>query len=196
MARPDPVFFVSLGCSKNLVDTENILGILKDRLYPIVSKVEEADTVIVNTCGFIQAAVEETIESILEMVEEKKKGNIRRLFVIGCFVQRYGYKLRRELPEVDGWLGTGEGYRIIELLEDPPRSPSRFFIKRPADLADHQTPRLRTTPVYTAYLKIAEGCSHRCSFCTIPALRGPLRSRGLESLCTEAAAMAESDSPQ
>ena len=174
------------------MDTENILGILKDRLYPIVSEVEEAETVIVNTCGFIQAAVEETIESILEMVEEKKKGNIRRIFVIGCFVQRYGYKLRRELPEVDGWLGTSDHYRILELLEGEQASPSHFIIGRPSNLADHQTPRLRTTPFYSAYLKIAEGCSHRCSFCTIPALRGPLRSRSLESLHTEAAMMAES----
>lgn len=174
------------------MDTENILGILKDRLFPIVSKVEEAETVIVNTCGFIQAAVEETIESILEMVEEKKKGNIRQLFVIGCFVQRYGYKLRRELPEVDGWLGTSDHYRILELLEGEQASPSHFIIGRPSNLADHQTPRLRTTPFYSAYLKIAEGCSHRCTFCTIPALRGPLRSRSLESLHTEAVMMAES----
>lgn len=170
------------------------MGILKERLYPIVSEVKAAETVIVNTCGFIQEAVEETIESILEMVEEKKKGNIRRLFVLGCFVQRYGYKLQRELPEVDGWLGTGDHYRIIELLEGEHASSSRFMIGRPSDsgLADHKTPRLRTTPFYSAYLKIAEGCSHRCSYCTIPALRGPLRSRSMESLHTEAAMMAES----
>jgi len=180
------IYLASLGCSKNLVDSENILGLFKSRNYPIVSDVNMADIVIINTCGFIQSAVEESIETVLDAVDRKKRGDIERVFVTGCFVQRYGYKLKRELPEVDGWLGTGEIMRIIELVESAKDNSSPFFIRKPDFLADHKTPRVQTTPIYSAYLKIAEGCSHRCSYCAIPGIRGPLRSRRIDSLIPEA----------
>ena len=188
MDSKEKVSLISLGCAKNLVDSENILGLLKAKDFHVESSLEKAGIVIINTCGFLQSAVEESVDTILEQVERKKRGELERLFVVGCFVQRYGYKLRGEIPEVDGWSGTGEIYRIIELLErrdDPDRHPL-FFIGRPTYLADHNTPRVFSTPFYSAYLKISEGCSHRCSFCTIPGLRGALRSRSMESLFIEA----------
>jgi ribosomal protein S12 methylthiotransferase len=191
MNSPKKVFLISLGCSKNLVDSENILGLLHDQGIRLAPSMEEADTAIINTCAFIQSAVEESIEIILEVANKKKSGEIERLFVVGCFVQRYGYKLLKEIPEVDGWLGTGEIYRISELIKNITDYPSPLFINKPTALADHTTPRLQTTPFFTAYLKIAEGCSHRCSFCTIPALRGPFRSRSPDSLAIEAKNMVD-----
>ena len=185
------VFLISLGCAKNLVDSENMLGLLQEAGYSVVPDVEDADVAIVNTCGFIQKAVEETIDTILGLAQYKRDGALERLLVAGCFVQRYGYKLKREIPEVDGWLGTGEFQRIPEILEEVARGSSPFFIDRPTYLADHTVPRTLTTPTYTAYLKIAEGCSHTCSYCTIPGLRGPLRSRTMHSLVAEVEKMAE-----
>ena len=178
-----------MGCAKNLVDSENILGLLKEQDFPIVSRLEEAEIAIVNTCGFIQPAVEESIDTILEVATHKKKGKLEKLFVAGCFVQRYGYQLRKEIPEVDGWLGTGELSKIVDILEEESGPSPSFFISRPTFLADHTVPRIRATPFYSAYLKIAEGCSHKCSYCTIPSLRGPFRSRGLASLISEAESM-------
>ena len=183
------VFLISLGCSKNLVDSENVLGLLKERGFSVVSSIDEAQISVINTCSFIQPAVEECIETILEVVTKKEKGELEKVFVIGCFVQRYGYKLRREIPEVDGWLGTGELFRITDLLEKESNISPPFFISRPTFLADHTTPRIQTTPFYSSYLKIAEGCSHRCSFCLIPLLRGRYRSRDLDSLIVEAEEM-------
>jgi len=165
--------------------------LLRDKGFQIVSRIREADVAIINTCGFIQPAVEESIDTILEVSDKKNSGKLERLFVVGCLVQRYGYKLRKEIPEVDGWLGTGEIEGILELLDEKSsRSPS-FFIRRPKYLADHTTPRFQTTPFYSAYLKIAEGCCHKCSYCTIPGLRGPFRSRNLDSLIIEAEGMIE-----
>ena len=183
-------FLISLGCAKNLVDSENILGFLNENNFSIVSRLEEAEIAIINTCAFIQSAVEESIDTILEVSALKTRGQLEKLFVVGCFVQRYGYKLKKEIIEVDGWLGTGEIHRIAELIGGKPHNPTSFFISRPTYLADHATPRTQTTPFYSAYLKIAEGCSHRCSFCTIPSLRGPYRSRKLESIIAEAKSLA------
>lgn len=191
MKSKQKVFLISLGCAKNLVDSENMLGLLQEAGYPVVSDVEGAEVAIVNTCGFIQKAVEETIDTILGLAEYRREGALERLIVAGCFVQRYGYKLRGEIPEVDGWLGTGEFQRILEVLENRVQGAPSFFISRPTYLADHRVPRTITTPTYTAYLKIAEGCSHSCSYCTIPGLRGPLRSRTIRSLVTEAEKMAD-----
>jgi ribosomal protein S12 methylthiotransferase len=185
------IFLISLGCSKNLVDSENILGLLENRGFALVSKIEEAEVAIINTCGFIQAAVEESIDTILEVALQKKKGHLKKIFVLGCFVQRYGSKLPREIPEVDGWLGTGEIHRIADILDEELGTSPFIQIGRPEYLADHRTPRNQTTPFYSAYLKIAEGCSHKCTFCTIPSLRGPLRSRKPESIILEAEGMVE-----
>ncbi len=184
------VFMVSLGCAKNLVDSENMLGLLKERGFSIASSLEEAGIAVINTCGFIQSAVEESIETIFEIIKRKNCGALEKVFVAGCFVQRYGYKLRREIPEVDGWLGTSEIYRITDLLEQKDNS-SPSFIGKPKFLADHNTPRIQTTPFYSAYLKISEGCPHKCSFCYIPKIKGGLRSRGIDSLVTEAREMVE-----
>lgn len=185
------VYFISLGCAKNRVDSEHMLGLLEAEGCRVVPRLEDADVAVVNTCGFIQSAVEETIETILEVCGQKGKGPLKRVFVAGCFVQRYGYKLLNEMPEVDGWLGTGEIHRIAEILRDPPGEAPRLHINRPLYLADHHSPRVQTTPFYSAYLKLAEGCSHRCSYCLIPALTGPFRSRSPESIVTEAENMVE-----
>ena len=191
MKPKEKVCVISLGCAKNLVDSEHILGWLREKNYPIVGGLEEADIAVINTCGFLQSAVEEAIRTILEVSERKRKGQLRKLYVVGCFVQRYGYKLRKEMPEVDGWAGPGEIHRITELLQERRRKVPAFLINRPTFLPDHRTPRMQSTPPSSAYLKIAEGCSHRCSFCIIPQLRGPLRSRSLESLVEETVQMAE-----
>lgn len=183
------VFLISLGCVKNLVDSENMLGLLKDEGFHISSTLEQAEVVIINTCGFIRSAVEESIDTILAVVSKKKEGQLEKIFVVGCFVQRYGYKLRKEIPEVDGWLGTGEIHRIANILRE--ESPRSFLMSRPLFLADHTTPRIQTTPFYSAYLKIADGCSHRCSYCTIPSIRGPYRSKDLDSITIEAQQMVE-----
>ena len=185
------VCVISLGCAKNLVDSEHILGWLAEKKYRLVGTLEEADIAVINTCGFIRPAVEEAIQTILEVSERKEKGELQKLFVVGCFVQRYGYKLREEMPEVDGWAGPGEIHRIAELLQGGSRKGKPFLINRPTFLPDHRTPRVQATPAFSAYLKIAEGCSHRCSFCIIPQLRGPFRSRSLESLVEEAVQMGE-----
>jgi ribosomal protein S12 methylthiotransferase len=185
------IFLISLGCAKNLVDSENMLGLLKENGYSLAPSLEDAQIAIVNTCGFIKPAVEECIDTILELADRKLAGELERIVVTGCFVQRYGYKLREEMPEVDGWLGTGEISRISDLLDNLDREPQIFYIGRPEFIADHNIPRLQTTPFYSAYLKIAEGCSHRCSFCSIPMIRGRFRSREMGSLITEAKGMAE-----
>jgi ribosomal protein S12 methylthiotransferase len=185
------VSIVSLGCAKNLVDSEHMLGILDANGFKLTSKVDEAEFVVINTCGFLESAVEEAIDTILETARLKKKGRLKRLVVAGCFVQRYGYKLAKELPEVDGWLGTGEIARVAEVLRSVKTDPLPFLISRPAFLPDHRLPRVQATPFYTAYLKIAEGCSHRCAYCIIPKLRGPFRSRRMTSLVREAKQMAD-----
>ncbi|MGM0426372.1 MAG: 30S ribosomal protein S12 methylthiotransferase RimO [Thermodesulfobacteriota bacterium] len=191
MTLDTKVFVVSLGCSKNRVDTEHMLGILKPAGVSVTRTLKEADVALINTCGFLESAAEEAIDTILEMVGFKHQGTLKRVVVTGCFVQRYGYKLIREIPEVDGWVGTGEIHRIAEVIR--PQTPSDvppFLISRPTYLPDHTTPRIQTTPFYSAYLRIAEGCSHHCSYCLIPGLRGPFRSRKPRSLLIEVQEMA------
>jgi ribosomal protein S12 methylthiotransferase len=184
------VCLVTLGCAKNLVDSENMLGFLAAQGFAVTSDLNQAEIGIINTCGFIEPAIEESIGMILEGADMKKAGNLKNLYVTGCLVQRFGYKLKRELPEVDGWLGTGEIHRIAHLLVEGADGKSPFLINRPTYLADHQTPRIQSTPFYSAYAKISEGCSHRCSYCTIPGIRGPLRSRHPDSIVAEVEAMA------
>jgi ribosomal protein S12 methylthiotransferase len=186
------VFFISLGCAKNLVDSEHMLGLLQSRGFGLLEDVNQAAIAVINTCGFIESAVKEAIDTILQMVDLKRQGLLKQIVVTGCFVQRYGYKLAREIPEVDGWLGTGESYRIADMISNlQPGGTPPFYMARPKFLADHTVPRVQTTPFYSAYLRIAEGCSHRCSYCIIPGLRGPLRSRTIASLEAEAKEMAD-----
>ncbi|HOP47736.1 MAG TPA: 30S ribosomal protein S12 methylthiotransferase RimO [Desulfobacteraceae bacterium] len=191
MNEKDTVFLISLGCAKNLVDSEHMLGMLRTGGFEPVSNIEDAGIALINTCGFIQPAVKEAVDTILEVVDIKKNGRLNKIIVAGCLVQRYGYKLRKEIPEVDGWLGTGEMHRILEVINETKQNPAPFYIGRPEYLVDHSVPRVQTTPFYTAYLRIAEGCSHKCSYCIIPGLRGPFRSRSMESLITETKEMAD-----
>jgi ribosomal protein S12 methylthiotransferase len=184
------ICFVTLGCAKNLVDSENMLGLLKAKGFSVAPNPEAAEIGIINTCGFIESAVEESVGMILEISEMKKTAKLKKLFVVGCLVQRFGYKLRRELPEVDGWLGTGEIHRIAEVVEESEASHPIFLIRKPTYLADHETPRVLSSLSYSAYVKIAEGCSHRCTYCTIPGIRGPFRSRPASSILAEVEAMA------
>ena len=184
-------FLISLGCAKNLVDSEYILGLIKEEGYDMTDDPLDAEIAIVNTCAFIRSAVEESIDTILDLARLKGKGHLRYILVVGCFVQRYGRKLLKEIPEVDGWLGTGQISRIPELLRAQRITSPIIFIDRPRFLADHRSPRVQTTPSYSTYLKIAEGCSHQCSYCIVPSLRGPFRSRAVDSLLIEAKRMVE-----
>ncbi len=186
------VSMVSLGCPKNLVDAEVMLGQLPQDRYQIVTDESLADIIIVNTCSFINDAKEESIDTILEMADYKQDGNCKMLIVTGCLPQRYQETLQKELPEVDMFLGTSEGARIVELIERHLRTGApEIEIGRPDYLYDHLTPRVNSSPAYTSYVKIAEGCSNRCSYCVIPQLRGSLRSRSIDSLVQECRALAE-----
>lgn len=185
------VCLVTLGCAKNLVDSENMLGLLGAAGYVMAPDPAEAEIGIINTCGFIESAVKESVGIILEIADLKRTGKLKKLYVTGCLVQRFGYKLKKELPEVDGWMGTGDLEAVVRLLDENGVGDPPFFISRPTFLAAHDTPRVQSSPFYTAYVKIAEGCSHRCAYCTIPAIRGPFRSRPVASIVTEVAAMAE-----
>ena len=176
------VFLISLGCPKNRVDSEVILGLLADDGLVPTPSLDEADVVIINTCAFIQEAVQESIEAILEAAQAKQKRTDTKLIVTGCLPQRYGEELAREIPQVDLWIGTGEFPRIPRLLKG---GESTALIKKPRYLYDHRTPRMITNTPHSVYVKIAEGCSHACTFCLIPRLRGPYRSRGMYSVIQE-----------
>jgi ribosomal protein S12 methylthiotransferase len=181
------VFIQSLGCPKNLVDSEVISGTLRSAGYEGVASPEEADILLVNTCGFITPAVEEGIDAILALAAIKQEKVGCKLVVAGCMVQRYGDKLRRELPEVDLFLGVDEVAAVAEKLADLDQAAQQACARGlPGYLMDARTPRLISTPSFRSYLKITEGCSNRCSYCLIPSLRGPLRSRSLPDLIREA----------
>lgn len=184
----EKVCLVSLGCPKNLVDSEVILGLLSKEGYSITTQPERAEILIVNTCSFIQEATEEAIETILRLVPYKKEGRCRLLIVSGCFPQRYGRRLEKELPEVDLFVGTGSFHRIPQILKTVRRK--RSYLSGTTFLYNDRTPRILSTLSPTAYLKIAEGCSKGCTFCTVPGIRGPYRSRGLSSILREAERLA------
>ena len=183
------VHFVSLGCPKNLVDAEVMLGTLAEDGYGVVHDANEADVIVVNTCSFVQEAKEESIEAILEMANVKSEGG-QKLVVSGCLAQRYVKELEEELPEVDLFIGTGEYRRIAELVTD--ENAPRVAVDRPCYVSDHEAPRVLTTPDYTSYVRIAEGCSQRCTFCIIPRIRGKARSRTIASIATEVAELSAS----
>lgn len=177
--------FVSLGCSKNLVDTEVMLKILADAGYEITPDETEADIIVVNTCGFIQSAKEEAIENILDVAWLKKNRSLKGIIATGCLVERYRDEVLKEMPEVDAVLGTGSYHKIAEAVEAVLRGEkySSFEDKNVAPLGGE---RIVTTPPYTAYLKIAEGCDNRCTYCAIPLIRGKMRSRKMEDVVAEA----------
>jgi ribosomal protein S12 methylthiotransferase len=184
------IHIISLGCARNLVDAEVMAGLLKKNHYQIVEEAAGADVVLVNTCGFIGPAKEESIETILEVARLKEAGKVRTLVVAGCLSQRYPDELAAELPEVDLFIGTGEVPRIAEILHEHEAEASRRrYVGLPSYLYDETTPRLRTPPAYTAFLKVSEGCDHKCAFCIIPQLRGPHRSRSIASVVSEAASL-------
>jgi ribosomal protein S12 methylthiotransferase len=226
-AAPAKVGFVSLGCPKNLVDSEVMMGMLAQAGAELTPNAEDADVIVVNTCSFIGSAQQESIDTILEMARHKTKtgGKAKRLVVAGCLVERFHDEIRKNIPEVDAVVGTGELEKILAAagVAETPRTPGPFNIltsnpltSRPegdhrrgqgrfardswdgavADLPnylyDDHTPRILTTPRYSAYIKIAEGCDHPCSFCIIPQLRGQFRSRRFESVIAEAERLAQS----
>ncbi len=178
------VYLVPLGCPKNLVDAEVILGLLKKEGYTTAAAPPEADVILVNTCAFIQEATQESIETILSLAQEKKKDQL--LVVAGCLPQRYGKKLERVLPEVDLWADLYYLEKLPDILKGTEVSPN----PRPF-LPHHSLPREPLTPPGWAYLKIAEGCDNRCVYCTIPSIRGPMRSRSMGDLVAEAKRLAE-----
>ena len=176
------VGFISLGCPKNLVDSEVMMGQLAARGHELTSHPDRADVLVVNTCSFIDPAKKESIDTILEMAEYKKVGQAKRLVVAGCLVERYRGDIKKDMPEVDALIGTNEIDRIVavcEGIDEPAGAPAPYLYH---DL----TPRILATPRHFAYMKIAEGCDHPCTFCVIPQYRGNFRSRRFESVISEA----------
>ncbi|TDT71901.1 ribosomal protein S12 methylthiotransferase [Hypnocyclicus thermotrophus] len=184
---------ISLGCSKNLVDSENLIGILVARKgLELTNNIEEAEIAIINTCGFIGDAKEESIQTIIEVGEYKKTAKLKKLIVAGCLAQRYAEELLLEMPEADAIIGTGDIDKIEEVIDEVLKD-NRVIKNESLDfLANAQTERILTTFPHTAYLKIAEGCDRKCTYCIIPSLRGRLRSRTIEDIVNEATALAKS----
>lgn len=182
---------ISLGCSKNTVDSENMLGILvKEKQLELVEDLEEADVVIVNTCAFINDAKEESIQTILEMADYKKDGNLKKLVVCGCLSERYKDELIKEIPEIDAVVGTGDVDKIGEVVDSIQNGNKEIKVGSLDFLPTSKTPRMLTNYPYSAYLKISEGCDKKCTYCIIPSLRGELRSRTIEDVVEEAKILA------
>jgi ribosomal protein S12 methylthiotransferase len=185
--EPKKVHFISLGCPKNLVDTEIMVGGLTKEGYQSVTDPEQADTIIVNTCGFIEDAKKESVQTILDMAALKTSGKLQKLVVAGCLTQRYKDTLVEELPEADLFVGSGEFQNIAKILKNSySGSKEKKYFNLPTFLQEDQTPRTITGQTHFAYLKISEGCKKRCAFCAIPLIRGNLQSRKIESVVSEA----------
>jgi ribosomal protein S12 methylthiotransferase len=178
--------FISLGCPKNLVDSEVMMGILARNGYEFTPRAEEAEVLVVNTCSFIAPAQKESIDTILEMAEYKKFGVAKKLIVAGCLVERFREQILEQIPEVDAVVGTGEVENILAAVEGELRFDAGAAAILPSYLYHDLTPRILSTPRHAAYMKIAEGCDHPCTFCIIPQLRGKFRSRRFESAIREA----------
>ncbi len=183
--------FISLGCAKNLVDTEIMLGILADNDIVITDNPQDADILIVNTCGFIDSAKEESISTIMQMAEFKQEGKCRGIIVAGCLGQRYQQELLDELHEVSAIVGTGAWHRIMEAVNAVLAGERVLLIGDLDTIYDENMSRITTTPSYSAYVKIAEGCSNCCSYCVIPLVRGKYRSRTIESIVNEVKQLTE-----
>ena len=195
MIEKKKVGMISLGCPKNLVDSEVMMGLLARQGYELTTDSRAADVLVVNTCGFIDSARQESVETILEMAQLKQTGKLTRLIVAGCLVERYREELQREIPDIDACIGVNQlkeiesvvepnGHRVLPVYSEGAAAPELF-------LYDETTPRLRATAPYTSYVKIAEGCDHTCAFCIIPRLRGVFRSRSPESILREVEMLAE-----
>ncbi|MEO6335024.1 MAG: 30S ribosomal protein S12 methylthiotransferase RimO, partial [Pyrinomonadaceae bacterium] len=189
------VGFVSLGCPKNLVDSEVMMGTLQKAGYEITNNAEDAETIVVNTCGFIESAKQESIDAILDATRSKGQGRTKRVIVAGCLVERYRDDLMNELPDVDAFIGTNEVTRILEAADETTNFRSLplhpIGNKTATYLYDFDTPRFRATESHTAFIKIAEGCDRPCAFCSIPGMRGSFRSRRFGSIIQEAREMAK-----
>ncbi|REJ11334.1 MAG: 30S ribosomal protein S12 methylthiotransferase RimO [Paenibacillaceae bacterium] len=186
----EKVSVVTLGCDKNLVDSEIMSGLVHERGYELVDRPEDATVVIVNTCGFIDAAKEESVNTILELAELKETGRLKALIVSGCLTQRYKEELMKEMPEIDGIVGTGDFHHIADIVADALGGKKPVRVGHPAFDYDQALPRRVMTPRYTAYVKIAEGCDNACTFCSIPLMRGKFRSRSIESIVREVESLA------
>ena len=184
------LYMATLGCPKNRVDSEVMLGTLGARGYTLVERPEDASVIVVNTCAFIGPAKQESVDTILELAEYKKSGRCNTLVVTGCLSQRYGPELAKEMPEVDHFLGTGAYVQIGDLLAA--EAAPRQVIPDPHYVHDSRTPKVNSSPKWTAYLKISEGCDNACAFCIIPTLRGAQRSRPIDDLVAEARTLAAS----
>lgn len=184
--------FISLGCPKNLVDSEVMIGLLQAKGHVLTATPSDADVLIVNTCCFIEDSRKESIETILAAAQLKTSGSCRRLIITGCLAERYASEIRADMAEVDSILGTNQIEDIVRAVDGAPIPPPKSYGRSDADfyLYDHTTPRTLIGPGYTAYMKIAEGCDHICAFCIIPKIRGPLRSRSIPSLVQEATQLA------
>jgi len=182
---------ISLGCAKNLVDTEAMLGLMQEDGWELTADPADADILIVNTCAFIETAKEESITTVIGLADYKDSGKCRGLILAGCLAERYGEELLKELPEVDVVVGTGAWHRIAEAVSFALRGERVAMTGDDGVLYDANTPRVRTTPDYTAYVKIAEGCDHACAFCAIPLIRGKYRSRKIEDIVEEVKNLAE-----
>ena len=189
------VGFVSLGCPKNLVDSEVMMGQLAEAGYQITNSADDADTVVVNTCGFIESAKQESIDAILEATSLKAEGKAKRVVVAGCLVERYRDDLVKELPEVDAFIGTSQVNEILKAADEQFDAKALTITpignKSSTYLYDESTPRLRATQTHTAFIKIAEGCDRPCAFCSIPNMRGSFRSRRFGSIVEEARNLAK-----
>ncbi len=174
------IALISLGCAKNLVDSEVMLGYLANNGYTFVGQAEDADIIIINTCGFIQPAKNEAVDSIRMALDLKKKKGHIKVIVTGCYMERNSAELEEQFPGIDGWIGVKDFDNIVQVVEGKTHAKAAMSF-----LYDHQSPRLQSTPAGWAYVKISEGCSHSCSFCTIPLIKGPYRSRPIVSIVTE-----------
>ena len=181
--------FVSLGCPKNLTDTETMIGLLKNE-YILETNPENADIIIVNTCGFIESAKQESIDTIIEMGQYKQTGNLKKLIVTGCLAQRYSAEILEQLPEVDAVAGTASFIDIKTVLDEAFNGEKRIFMRDINEAVPENLPRVLATPHYAAYLKIADGCNNKCTYCVIPQIRGKYRSRTIESIVDEAKKLA------
>ncbi len=186
MAR---VALISLGCPKNLVDSEVMLGLLQDAGHEVVEDAQAAEVVIVNTCAFIEPAVEEAVEALLDVVELRGEGETPRVICAGCLTERYGEELRAELPEVDAFVGPGSIAQIAHVVASCAGEGQLLVQAAPPWLYSASTPRIRTGREWLAYVKVADGCSHSCAYCMIPSIRGPYRSRQADDVAAEVRAL-------
>lgn len=187
---PEKVALINLGCPKNLVDSEVMLGHLRSRGYELTPDAEEADVIVVNTCGFLQDAAQESVNTLLEAAERKRQGTLKAVVAAGCMTQRFGEDVAEAMPEVDGFLGVGQAHSLPDVVERVLQGERAAVLRGPSAGFEGYGLRLQSTPSHTAYLKISEGCDRKCAFCIIPQIRGGMVSRTLEQIVREAEILA------